>query len=199
MSKEGRAHYKIDEDEALVRFVVNNESVYKASGDKIWRLAESLHITNHSWQSMQNRYKKNLKPRWSSLLWKFGINSQDTPNRRASQSAGDDPVEENRPGRVGRQLSQDNVEPVSSTRSKHHSTRSKRPRVRLRTSTEPASLPGRHSDNSAHSSSVDDPHHGSDSPVDTCHELGPLCAKYAAQEHSRLYLMNSFELLWKRT
>jgi len=142
-----RAHYRPEEDEAIVRFVVKNESVYKANGEKLWRFAESQQITTHSWQSMQNRYKKNLKPKWSSLLWKFGIvtkSASKQPNpQQHDENDDDDFIQEEedsddtpRERHHGRSRSEihSNQRGTTTITSKNSS---KRPRLRQRTSTEP--------------------------------------------------------------
>lgn len=59
-----RMQYSIEEDKAIVEFVkkCSDESALYVAGNKLWREAEKLRITNRTWQSMRERYLNFLAP-----------------------------------------------------------------------------------------------------------------------------------------
>ncbi|XP_072039922.1 uncharacterized protein [Amphiura filiformis] len=65
----GRAAYTEEEDEAILSEIAKNPNSYR--GNKIWKKMEMMKITNHSWQSMRDRFGKKLESRLPGYIEKY--------------------------------------------------------------------------------------------------------------------------------
>ncbi|CAE8639708.1 unnamed protein product [Polarella glacialis] len=61
-----RLRFNAAEDDALVRWAKSNPQM-RAKGEKLWKAAERAGITPHCWESMQNRYRRQLATPKASL------------------------------------------------------------------------------------------------------------------------------------
>lgn len=59
----GRLHFTAEDDAALIRWVHASGGRLKPQGQQLWMEAERARITQHSWASMQNRWRRQLKGR----------------------------------------------------------------------------------------------------------------------------------------
>jgi len=64
--RQGRAAFTPDEDAALMQWVVSNPQL-RPTGQRLWQAAEKAGVTRHTWQSMNNRYRRHLMPKHKSL------------------------------------------------------------------------------------------------------------------------------------
>ncbi|XP_030634134.1 telomeric repeat-binding factor 2-interacting protein 1 [Chanos chanos] len=55
----GRLGYSEEDDAAILSFMVKHK--HEARGNRVWQQMERQKITNHSWQSMKDRYLKHLQ------------------------------------------------------------------------------------------------------------------------------------------
>merc|ERR1719195_1771208 len=64
--RQGRAAFTADEDAALMQWVASNPQL-RPTGQRLWKAAEQAGVTKHTWQSMNNRYRRHLVPNQKSL------------------------------------------------------------------------------------------------------------------------------------
>ncbi|CAK9006496.1 unnamed protein product [Durusdinium trenchii] len=64
-----REKYTREDDVALKEWVKKNVGL-KSQGKELWVRAVQAKVTGHSWQSMQNRYRRHLKPKKGQALRK---------------------------------------------------------------------------------------------------------------------------------
>ncbi|KAF4097948.1 telomeric repeat-binding factor 2-interacting protein 1 isoform X2 [Onychostoma macrolepis] len=57
----GRLGYSPEDDAAILKFMEKRQ--HEAKGNLVWKEMEKRHVTNHSWQSMRNRFLKHLQDR----------------------------------------------------------------------------------------------------------------------------------------
>jgi len=62
----GRLRFDANEDKALVQWVAQHPSA-PDQGRQLWEQAERISLTRHSWQSMQNRWRRYVQPRLASI------------------------------------------------------------------------------------------------------------------------------------
>lgn len=55
----GRLGYSLEDDMAILNFIAKHHKEVK--GNRIWQQMEHQHVTNHSWQSMKDRFLKHLQ------------------------------------------------------------------------------------------------------------------------------------------
>ncbi|XP_060714558.1 telomeric repeat-binding factor 2-interacting protein 1 [Tachysurus vachellii] len=55
----GRLGYSLEDDTAILNYIAKHQKEVK--GNRIWQQMEHQHITNHSWQSMKDRFLKHLQ------------------------------------------------------------------------------------------------------------------------------------------
>ena len=75
--RRGRTAYQPADDEAMRKWVAEHPS-WPSKGKKIWEEAEKAAITNHSWQSMKERWRKTLMSKDST---RAGAQLQSTESK----------------------------------------------------------------------------------------------------------------------
>jgi len=66
-----RRFYSEDEDVELILFMDRrSKKGFTANGDNLWQVAEQEKLLggSRSWQSMQGRWKKQLRPKWDEYM-----------------------------------------------------------------------------------------------------------------------------------
>jgi len=65
-ARQRRAAFTADEDAALMQWVASNPQL-RPTGQRLWKAAEKAGVTRHTWQSMNNRFRRHLVPNQTSL------------------------------------------------------------------------------------------------------------------------------------
>ncbi|XP_010894493.2 telomeric repeat-binding factor 2-interacting protein 1 isoform X2 [Esox lucius] len=91
----GRMMYTPEDDAAILKYVSEHEG--EVRGNTFWREMEKNGLTNHSWQSMKDRYRKYLRDRQpknaaSALEEKRGNSSEEDAGPQPSSPQGDSPL-----------------------------------------------------------------------------------------------------------
>ena len=58
----GRKAYLLDEDMAILKYLLDNDEVKNSTGNKVWKDMEDKKTTSHSWQSMRSRFRQRILP-----------------------------------------------------------------------------------------------------------------------------------------
>ncbi|XP_027023668.2 telomeric repeat-binding factor 2-interacting protein 1 isoform X2 [Tachysurus fulvidraco] len=80
----GRLGYSLEDDTAILNFIAKHQKEVK--GNRIWQQMEHQHITNHSWQSMKDRFLKHLQHK---LQQKTPVKKKKVSLRKESSSPQD--------------------------------------------------------------------------------------------------------------
>jgi len=89
-TKKSRDKFTKEEDAALVEWVKNNPSL-KCQGKDIWVRAVNAKVTGHSWQSMQNRYRRYLREKKKDDLRKSLARGAEAAREAPAAAAGRGP------------------------------------------------------------------------------------------------------------
>ncbi|XP_051550457.1 telomeric repeat-binding factor 2-interacting protein 1-like [Myxocyprinus asiaticus] len=73
----GRLGYSQEDDTAILNFM--EKCHHEAKGIRVWKEMEKRHVTDHSWQSMKDRFLKHLQYK---LLKKSPAKCPDTPSKK---------------------------------------------------------------------------------------------------------------------
>eukprot|EP01070_Trichotokara_eunicae_P001169 Trichotokara_eunicae@DN1598_c0_g1_i1.p1 len=80
----GRVKYTIEEKRALLKYTRDNPHM-KPMSDNLWKKAQSENLTQHTWSSMKEHYKKTIHPNLNNWILRCGL---------TNQAPSDDPIEE---------------------------------------------------------------------------------------------------------
>jgi len=88
-SKGGRLQYMAEDDAAMAQWVRKNQNL-RESGRQIWERAEKAGVTKHTWQSMQNRWRRRAHERKPPIKVALGLCPAPAAGRapRSSSSSG---------------------------------------------------------------------------------------------------------------
>ncbi|XP_048025963.1 telomeric repeat-binding factor 2-interacting protein 1 [Megalobrama amblycephala] len=83
----GRLGYSLEDDTAILKFMEKRQ--HDAKGNLVWKEMEKRRVTDHSWQSMKDRFLKHLQHK---LTEKSPKKSPATPSRRKALSFTQSPL-----------------------------------------------------------------------------------------------------------
>lgn len=61
-SKQGRSKYDVTEDMSIIRHLLDQRLYRDTSGNSVWKSMELYKVTNHTWQSMKDRFRRTIIP-----------------------------------------------------------------------------------------------------------------------------------------
>jgi hypothetical protein len=87
------SQYSLEEDENIIKYILNSKRFDELKGNSIWEEAQKKAICHRTWQSMKERFKKNIMPnidsydftkKEKSTLKKYFYNEREVDANRAT-------------------------------------------------------------------------------------------------------------------